>query len=156
MSISPRIIFQALCLSVAVISLNSCASTVGVGPTSGSLVGTQIENSTQQRVNGAVKSVFLEDGFTLVSQSSTSFHFRKWGGLSTAIMYGSLQSEGVAAEPEILVTNLGNGRFMVNCDVYMRENKHDSLISTDYKLKASGMVAYNGLMKKVKTRAEAR
>lgn len=143
-------------LGSLVLILAACASTVGVGGGSGSFVSTTISNSSAEAVDAAVKSVFREEGFSLLRQSSKSYYFQKWGGRSAEIIYGSWFTEGVAVEPEVIVFDKGAGNFTVHCDVYMREHNGSELLDSDWQLMGAGKVAYNGLMKKIKERAENR
>lgn len=141
---------------VAALLLGACGSTVGVGGGAGSFVSTSVENSSRSKVNAAVKSVFREEGFTLLREGSNDFYFRKWGGKSTEVIYGSWFTEGVAIEPEVVVFDKGAGNFTVHCDVYMREHNGSELLDANWRLLGSGKVAYNGIMKKIKRRAEGR
>lgn len=134
--------------------LGSCGSTVGVGGGSGSFVSTPVANSTRAKVNAAVKSVFREEGFTLIREGSNDFYFRKWGGTSTEVIYGSWFTDGVAIEPEVVVFDKGAGNFTVHCDVYMREHNGSELLDANWRLMGSGKMAYNGIMKKIRRRAE--
>jgi hypothetical protein len=140
--------------ATAAMMLAGCGTTAGVGGGAGSFVSTSISNSTPERVDEAVKAVFLGDGFQLVRQNGNFYHFRKWGGTSTEIMFGSWFTEGVAAEPELVVFNKGGGSFMLHCDVYMREHSGSELLDANHKLRLTGKSAYNSLLRKVKKRAE--
>ena len=97
-----------------------------------------------------------EEGVSLLSESPNEFHFRKWGGKSTEIIYGSWFTEGVAIEPEVLVFDKGNGEFAVHCDVYMREHSGSELLDANWKLLGSGKLAYSRMMTRIKKRAEGR
>ena len=143
-------------VGILVAVATSCSSTVGVGGGASSFVSTSITNSTRSSVDAAVKSVFLEDGFSLINRNGDLFYFRKWGGRSTEVIYGSWFTDGVAIEPEVVVFDKGQGNFTVHCDVYMREHNGSELLDANYRLRASGKMAYNGLMKKIKKRAERR
>lgn len=147
---------QGFSLCLLALFLNACASAVGLGGTRSSFVGTNITNSTRERVDAAILSVFREEGFTLVSRGPYDIHFRKMGGESARLIYGSWFSEGVSAEPEIIVIDRGNGNFAVHCDVYMREHSGSELLDANWKLRGAGKLAYSGLMKRIKARAEGR
>lgn len=147
---------RSLLLGALPLLASSCASVVGVGGGKNSFVSTTVQNSTRGSVDEAVKSVFREEGFTLISQRSNEFHFRKWGGRSAEIIYGSWLTEGVAIEPEVVIDARGAGTFGVNCDVYMREHNGKELLDANWRLRSSGKRAYNGMMKKIRKRAEAR
>ena len=145
----------ALC-TAPLILVTSCASSVGLGRSgSTSFASSEIHNSSRSRVDAAVKSVFREEGFNLVSQRGNTFHFQKWGGRSSEIIYGSWFTEGVAVEPEVEIVTLGDNNYAVLCDVYMREHNGASLLDANWQLRGSGKIAYNNLMGKVKKRAEA-
>ena len=148
--------FRIALLLVLIPLLTGCGSTVGVGGGSGSLASTTIKNSSRNSVNEAVKATFREEGFTLIHEGSNSFKFRKWGGRSTEIIYGTWFTDGVAIEPEVLVFDKGSGTFSVHCDVYMREHQGREVLDANYRLKASGKAAYSGLMRKIRKRAEGR
>ena len=148
--------FQAACLCILSIMLSSCASSVGLGGGSSSFASTTINNSTRSTVDAAILSVFREEGFTLVSQGPYDTHFRKMGGDSAKLMYGSWFSEGVSAEPEVIVVDRGNGNFAVHCDVYMREHSGSELLDANWKLRGNGKIAYNRLMGRIKKVAEGR
>lgn len=149
-------LLSACALGIASLTLGtSCRSTVGIGSSSNAFASTQINNSSRGSVESAIRSVFREDGFSLISQSGNTFYFQKWGGRSTEVVYGTWFTDGVAVEPEVEIVTLGNGNYAVLCDVYMRE--HDSsLMKANHRLVASGKLAYNGMMKKVKKRAEGK
>jgi hypothetical protein len=136
------------------VMLSSCSSTVGLGGGKSSFVSTTVKNSSRASVNAAVKSVFREEGFSLLDEGPNDFHFRKWGGKSTEIIYGSWFTDGVAIEPEVLVFDKGNGEFAVHCDVYMREHNGSDLLDANWKLLGSGKLAYSGMMNRIKKRAE--
>ncbi|MFT5882288.1 MAG: hypothetical protein ACI9FG_000789 [Crocinitomicaceae bacterium] len=143
-------------LAVASLTLStSCRGTVGIGSTSNAFASTQINNSSRSIVESAIRSVFREDGFSLVSQSGNTFQFQKWGGRSTEVVYGTWFTDGVAVEPEVEMVVLGDGNYAVLCDVYMREHG-SSLNNANHRLLASGKLAYNGMMRKVKKRAEGK
>jgi hypothetical protein len=143
-------------LAAATLTLStSCRGTVGIGSSSNAFASTEIHNSSRSSVDSAIRSVFREDGFSLVSQSGNTYQFQKWGGRSTEIVYGTWFTEGVAVEPEVEIVVLGNGSYAVLCDVYMREHG-SSLMKANHRLVASGKIAYNGMMKKVKKRAEGK
>ncbi|MFC4992012.1 hypothetical protein [Rubritalea tangerina] len=148
-------------LSIAALALGaltlgtSCSSTVGIGNSSNAFVSTEINNSSRSKVNSAIKSVFQEEGFALISQGANDYRFQKWGGTSTEVIYGSWFTDGVAIEPEVEIVTLGNNNYVVLCDVYMREHSGSSL-DANWRLMGSGKIAYNGLMKKIKKRAEAK
>ena len=145
---------KALILITA--GLSGCASTAGVGPSSSSWISVSIENTTRSAVDQAVMDVFRRDGFTLVSRSPYGFSFRKWGGRSTEIMYGSWFTKGVAAEPQITVTNPSAGTYRVHCDVFMREPHRGTLSGSEHQLRAVGRSAYLGLLEQVKQQARGR
>jgi hypothetical protein len=145
---------KACSAGLAILLLASCASTVGVGDSAGSFVSTSVENSSHRKVHAAVKSVFREEGFSLLSEEPNEFHFRKWGGRSTEIIYGSWYTEGVAIEPEVIIFDQGAGNYTVHCDVYMREHNGSELLDANWRLLSAGKSAYRGLMKKIKKRAE--
>lgn len=90
----------------------------------------------------------------LVSQGPYDIHFRKMGGESARLIYGSWFSEGVAAEPEVIVIDQGNGSFTVHCDVYMREHSGSELLDANWKLRGNGKIAYSRLMSQIKKTAE--
>jgi len=143
-------------LGIASLTLGtSCRGTVGIGSTSNAFASTQINNSSRSSVESAIRSVFREDGFSLVSQSGNTLQFQKWGGRSTEVVYGTWFTDGVAIEPEVEIVVLGDGNYAVLCDVYMREHG-SSLMKANYRLLASGKLAYNGMLKKVKKRAEGK
>lgn len=136
---------------------SSCRSTVGIGSTSSaSFASTQINNASRASVDAAITSVFREEGFNQVYTGANSFRFQKWGGTSTNVIYGSWFTDGVAIEPEIEVVNLGSNKYAVLCDVFMREHNGSDLLDANWRLLGSGKVAYNGLMKKIKKRAEGK
>lgn len=147
---------RACLLGSLVAVATSCSSTVGVGGGASSFVSTTVTNSTRASVNAAVKAVFREEGFSLINESANEFQFRKWGGRSAEIIYGSWFTDGVAIEPEVVVFDKGQGTFSVHCDVYMREHNGSELLDANWRLLGSGKMAYNGLMKKIKKRAEGR
>lgn len=136
------------------VMLSSCASSVGLGHGSSSFVSVKINNSSREKVDAAVMSVFREEGFSLVSQGPYDTHFRKLGGGSAKLIYGSWFSEGVSAEPEVIIVDLGGGNYRVHCDVYMREHSGSEMLDANWKLLASGKVAYQKLMAKIKKRSE--
>lgn len=138
----------------SILAFTSCGSTVGVGSGSGALASTKIQNTNRAKVDSAIQSVFREEGFTLLHRRSDSFHFQKWGGTSTQVIYGSWFTEGVAIEPEVEVVQLSPTSYSVLCNVNMREHNGSELLDANWKLLGSGKIAYNGLMKKVKKRAE--
>jgi hypothetical protein len=148
----------AASLTIGALTLaTSCRSTVGIGSTSsGSFASTQINNSSRSSVDSAISSVFREEGFTQVYKSGNSFRFQKWGGTSTNVIYGSWFTDGVAIEPEIEVVTLGDNNYAVLCDVFMREHNGSDLMDANWRLLGSGKMAYNGLMKKIKKRAEGK
>jgi len=78
------------------------------------------------------------------------------GGESARLIYGSWFSEGVSAEPEVIVIDRGNGDFAIHCDVYMRENSGSDLLDANWKLRGSGKIAYQRLMNRIKAMAEGR
>lgn len=149
--------FLGSCIvGLAALLLVGCGSTVGVGGGSGSFVSTSVENSSRASVNTAVKSVFREEGFTLISEGSNEFLFRKWGGRSAEVIYGTWLTDGVAIEPEVVVFDKGAGRYMVHCDVYMREHNGSELLDANHRLLGAGKLAYQGMMNKIRKRAEER
>jgi len=149
-------LLQAACLCILAVMLSGCASSVGLGGGSSSFATTTINNSTRSTVDAAIRSVFQEEGFMLISQGPYDMHFRKMGGDSAKLIYGSWFSEGVSAEPEIIVVDRGNGSFAVHCDVYMREHSGSDLLDANWKLRGNGKLAYNRLMSRVKKVAEGR
>lgn len=150
-----RVPFLLACLVLVLpVLLTGCAGTAGVGGGSGSFVSTSVQNSSSGAVRAAVKAVFREEGFSLINEGSNNFHFRKWGGKSTEIIYGSWFTDGVAIEPEVVVFDKGAGNFTVHCDVYMREHNGSELLDANWRLLGSGKMAYNGMMKKIKKHAE--
>ena len=149
-------VLRAILAGGLVLVASGCGSTVGVGGGSSSFVSTTIKNSSRASVDAAVKSVFREEGFTLINQTPDKFHFRKWGGRSTEVIYGSWFTEGVAIEPEVLVFDKGGGTFTVHCDVFMREHQGREILDANYQLRASGKAAYSGMMRKIRKRAEGR
>lgn len=151
----PLVAWGCLAGLLAVLA-SGCSSVVGVGGGDSAFVSTTVNGSTRARVNAAVKSVFREEGFTLINESPNEFDFRKWGGRTTELIYGSWFTDGVAIEPEVLVFDKGEGTFAVHCDVYMREHNGSELLDANWRLLASGKMAYNGLMRKIKKRAEGR
>ena len=134
--------------------LSSCASTVGLGRGNSSFVSAEINNSSRKKVDAAVLSVFGEEGFSVVSQGDDDIHFRKMGGGSAKLIYGSWLSEGVSAEPEVTIVDHGGGNYGVHCDVYMREHSGSELLDANWKVMASGKRAYQKLMKRIKKRSE--
>lgn len=90
----------------------------------------------------------------MVNEGPYDMHFRKMGGESARLIYGSWFSEGVTAEPEIIVIDRGQGNFAVHCDVYMREHSKSELLNANWKLRGSGKIAYQKLMNRIKKRAE--
>ena len=159
-----RIARSPLCLltsvvlaSASILSTTSCSSTVGLGGAgSSSFASTTITNTSRARVDSAILQSFREEGFRLISQSPNSFHFQKWGSTSATVIYGSWFTEGVAVEPQVQVVDIGGGNYTVLCDVYMREHNGNSLNDANYKLLASGKVAYNNLLRKIKKQAEGK
>jgi|GEM_PF-1558145 len=147
-------LLKATCLCIFAVMLSSCASSVGLGGGSSSFASTTINNSTRSTVDAAIRSVFQEEGFMLISQGPYDMHFRKMGGESSKLIYGSWFSEGVSAEPEIIVVDRGSGSFAVHCDVYMREHSGSDLLDANWKLRGNGKVAYNRLMGRIKKMAE--
>jgi len=148
------VVLQGCLVGILAVLLSSCGSSVGVGGGSKSFVSTTVANSSRGAVNAAVKAVFREEGFSLIGEDAGEFHFRKWGGRSAELIYGSWFTEGVAIEPEVMVFDKGQGTFSVHCDVYMREHNGSDLLDANWRLLGSGKMAYNGLMKKIKKRAE--
>lgn len=144
-----------VCLCALAVMISSCASTVGLGGSRSSFASTTINNSTRSTVDAAIKTVFQQEGFTLVSQGPYDMHFSKMGSESARLIYGSWFSDGVSAEPEIIVIDRGNGSFAVHCDVYMREHSGSELLDANWKLRGSGKIAYNRLMARIKKTAEA-
>lgn len=134
--------------------ISSCASSVGLGRGKTSFVQTTVNNSTRSTVEAAVKSVFKQEGFSLISQGPYDLHFSKMGGESARLIYGSWFSEGVTAEPEVIIIDRGNGTFSVHCDVYMREHSGSELLDANWKLRGSGKLAYQRLMGRIKKTAE--
>jgi len=147
---------SSLALCLVAFFVNSCASSVGLGGGRSSFARCNISNSSRAAVDSAIRSVFKEEGFLLVSQGPYDFHFTKMGGDSAKLIYGSWFSEGVSAEPEIIVVDRGNGNFSVHCDVYMREHSGSELLDANWKVRGSGKLAYNRLMDRIKDRAEGR
>ena len=145
---------KACSAGLTALFLTACGSTVGVGDSAGSFVSTSVAQSSQGKVNTAVKSVFLEEGFTLLSEETNEFHFRKWGGRSTEIIYGSWFTDGVSIEPEVVIFDKGAGNFTIHCDVYMREYNGSELHDANWRLLGAGKSSYRGLMRKIKKRAE--
>ena len=147
-------ILQGFFLCMFAVIISSCASSVGLGRGESSFVSVEINNSSRAKVNAAVISVFREEGFSLVSQGPYGIHFRKLGGGSAKLIYGSWLSEGVSAEPEIIIADLGGGNYGVHCDVYMREHSGSELLDANWKVVASGKKAYQKLMNRIKKRSE--
>lgn len=148
-------LLKLLCLCALGLILSSCASSVGLGGGRSSFASTTINNSTRSTVDAAVKSVFQAEGFQLVSEGPYDMHFRKMGSESARLIYGSWFSDGVTAEPEIIIVDRGNNSFTVHCDVYMREHSNSELLDANWKLRGSGKVAYNRLMSRIKKTAES-
>lgn len=150
--------FKILLTCLTIISsvcITSCSSTVGLGGAgSSSFASTTITNTSRARVDSAISQSFRQEGFRLLRQTPNSFHFQKSGGTSAQVIYGSWFTEGVAIEPEIQVVNIGGGNFTLLCDVYMREHNGAALLDANYKLLASGKMAYNSLLRKIKKLAE--
>ena len=156
-SLSRHVFVKLLSLLALAFFLNSCASSVGLGGGRGkSFAYCNISNSSREAVDAAIRSVFKEEGFQLVGQGPYDFHFMKMGGDAAKLVYGSWFSEGVSAEPEIIVVDRGNGNFTVHCDVYMREHSGSELLDANWKVRGSGKIAYNRLMNRIKHRAEGR
>ena len=128
------LVLRGACLCMLSVMLSSCASSVGLGRGNSSFVSVEINNSSRAKVNAAVISVFREEGFSLVSQGPYGIHFRKLGGGSAKLIYGSWLSEGVSAEPEIIIADLGGGNYGVYCDVYMREHSGSELLDANWKV----------------------
>jgi hypothetical protein len=151
-----KTLFTAVVLATAgILSTTSCSSTVGLGGAgSSSFASTTITNTSRARVDAAILQSFREEGFRLIAQRGNSFHFQKWGGTSAQVIYGSWFSDGVAVEPQIQVVDIGGGNYTLLCDVYMREHNGNELLDANYKLLASGKVAYNNLLRKIKKQAE--
>lgn len=149
--------WQGCVLAGVAVFLVSCGGTVGVGRGGkSSFVSTSIQNTSRPAVDAAVQSVFQDEGFTLLYRGTNDFHFRKWGGTSAQIIYGSWFSDGIAIEPEVVVFDKGAGSFTVHCDVYMREHTGSDLLDANWRLLGTGKLAYNGLMRDIKRRAEGR
>ncbi len=151
-----KLLFRAFLLISLPLVVASCGSPATMGGKTTSLASTTIQTSSRSSVDEAVKYVFQEEGFSLLNQTPSEFRFRKWGGFATVAKYGSLQSEGVAIEPEVTVRPKGQGVYLVECEVYMREHSGHELLDTNRRLRISGKFAYGGLMKKIKKRAESR
>lgn len=149
-------LIQAVGLCLLALLFCHCASTVGLGRRNSSFASAEVSNSTRTVVDSSIRAVFQEEGFSLVSQGPYDMHFRKMGSESARLIYGSWFSEGVSAEPEIIVIDKGNGNFTVHCDVYMREHSGSDLLDANWKLRGSGKVAYQNLMRKIKKRASNR
>jgi hypothetical protein len=149
-----RTLMHGISLCALALFLSSCASSVGLGGGRTSFAHCNISNSSRTAVDAAIRSVFQEEGFMLVSQGPYDFHFRKMGGDAATLIYGSWFSEGVTAEPELIVVDRGQGNFAVHCDVYMREHTGSELLDANWKVRSSGKMAYNRLMNRIKQRAE--
>ena len=147
-------IIKGACLCILAVMLSSCASTVGLGGGRSSFVSTNITGSTRSTVDSAIYAGFQQEGFHLVSHGPYDMHFKKMGGESARLVYGSWFSEGVSAEPEVIVVDRGNGNFAVHCDVYMRENSGSELLDANWKLRGAGKLAYQRLMNRIKKTAE--
>ncbi|MGJ8672868.1 hypothetical protein [Rubritalea sp.] len=143
--------------AASLLTFTSCASSVGLGGAgSSAFASTTITNTSRARVDAAILQGFREEGFSLINQSAHGFNFQKWGGTSAQVVYGSWFSDGVAAEPQIQVVDIGGGNYTVLCDVYMREHNGSELMDANYKLLANGKLAYNSLLRKIKKQAEGK
>ncbi|MFC5050840.1 hypothetical protein ACFPK9_09455 [Rubritalea spongiae] len=143
--------------TASILSTTSCSSTVGLGGAgSSSFASTTIQNTTRARVDSAILQSFRQEGFSLINQTANGFNFQKWGGTSAQVVYGSWFSDGVAVEPQVQVVDIGGGNYTVLCDVYMREHNGNELLDANYKLLASGKLAYHNLLKKIKKQAEGK
>ena len=134
--------------------LTSCGTTAGVGPTSGNFAATTIKNTNRAAVDRAVVDVFTGDGFRLVSRTSDSFTFQKWGGKSTQIVYGDWFSDGVVVSPEVNVASIGSGAYRVGCNVTMMEEDVFGELEQKWKPVLIGKSAYKGLLRQVRDRAQ--
>ena len=152
--LSKFFLIQGASLCLLAVVLNSCASTVGLGGGRSSFVSTHISGSTRSTVDASIRAVFQQEGFNLVNQGPYDMHFRKMGSDSARLIYGSWFSQGVSAEPEVIVVDRGDGNFSVHCDVYMREHSGSDLLDANWKLRGSGKIAYQRLMGRIKAMAE--
>ena len=144
-------------LAIAALSsllLAGCGTTAGVGPTTSNFAATTIKNTNRAAVDQAVLAVFVGDGFQLVSQSSNTFTFRKWGGKSTQVVYGDWFTDGVAVSPTVNVTPVGQGAYRVGCNVTMMERDVFGELEEKWNPVLIGKSAYKGLLRQVRDRAQ--
>ncbi|WP_018970938.1 hypothetical protein [Rubritalea marina] len=148
-----RILFALALTLGAITAIPSCSSVVGIGNNSSSFASTEIHNASRSRVRNAVVQTFRAEGFSLIYEKGNSLRFQKWGGTSAELIYGSWYTEGVAVEPEVEIVELGGNSYAVLCDVFMREHSGSSF-DANYRILATGKMAYDKLMKKIKKIAE--
>ena len=115
------------------------------------MASVEISNATTAQIAATTKKVFINDGYELARQSSSTMVFLKPGSRMDDIKYGGLMNEeGVWVQAVLNISEKANGIHWLSCDVYMVKKIDDDFFRQETKvLKLFGR-EYQRLLNQVK------
>ena len=144
---------QRIALFLCVMFLSAMLVT-GCATMSGKAKGmasVEISNAATAQIAATTKKVFINDGYELARQSSSTMVFLKPGSRMDDLKYGGLiNEEGVWVQAVLNISEKANGIHWLSCDVYMVKNKDDDFFRQETKVLKLFGGEYQRLLNQVK------
>jgi len=143
-----RIALFLCVMFLSVMLVTGCATMSGKAK---GMASVEISNATTAQIAATTKKVFINDGYELARQSSTTMVFLKPGSRMDDIKYGGLiNEEGVWVQAVLNISEKANGIHWLSCDVYMVKNKDDDFFRQETKVLKLFGGEYQRLLNQVK------
>ena len=151
-----RILAPAFLATFCLYWLTGCSSAVGIDKEGNDFASVTVYQSSREAVDRAIKEVFTEAGFQLVTEWPDRYAFSKDGGKSTALLYGKTwKTERMTIEPKINIQENGHASYTMSCEVFIQEHTSGNFSKpSPYRIKRNGRGEYRKLMEQVRLESE--
>jgi len=130
--------------------ITGCKSSGATG--SKRLASVIIENRSREEIDTTVRAVFEEDNYLGIRQAPDAFMFEKKGTSMNKVVYGDWSDKPVWIRVKLGIHDLKKGQTLVDCDVYMVQDRGDAVFEEQHKLSWLKRGPYQKLLDQIKER----
>ena len=139
-------------LALCAISFVGCQSAKQPGSYSHGAV--TIKGHSDAEIRKVTRTVFAEDGYSLVSEEATFMEFQRPGSRRDALKWGGWSGEGVLIRAKVRMTGLGDEGRLLQLDMFAVRDAGDGLFESESRMIMVDKQPYRRLMEEVGKRLQ--
>ncbi|MGD0258786.1 MAG: hypothetical protein ABSD29_03075 [Verrucomicrobiota bacterium] len=147
-----KLLFSGL-LALGAISFVGCQS--AHQPGSSSHASLTVKGRSDAEIRQATKTVFAEDGYTLVLEGEKFMGFQRPGSRRDALKWGGWSGEGVVIRAKVKMSKLADDSRLLQLDMFAVRDAGDGIVESESRMILLNKKPYRQLMKEIGKRLQA-